>query len=316
MAMKVVLKHLVRGFINHRRQEGMSVAFKRLGMACRVALFPAHQRELFALPLYRHYLARQGGLNGLVHFSLPHYLSRNLSLTERAACALLHFRHESAQYDDRYQHAVYLERGPRRGITLWSSHVDGVEYSIRLRASNTDIGRCEGPLCVALCVDSVCITEVGFSWVDSRIFGASLGIVPFVTKNQSVKKDSQKLQLFRKTFAQNSPPYFCIAALRGIAQVHRVAGIATVRHDCQFSYREGLASGFLSSYCKFWQALGAEPLDAQSLLIPVTLAAPPLEALPARHRGRASSRRAHWQEISRCAGDSISRYRRDLPAAH
>lgn len=291
------------------------MACKWLGRALRVLLFPTSYRELFALPLYRRYLVQQGGINGLVHFGLPHYLSSNFTLRERADSVLLHYRYESKHYDADYQRAVYFERGHQRGVTLWSSCVDDVEYTIRLRASNTDIGRCEGPLCVALCVDSVCVTEIGFSWVDSQVFGVSLGVIPFVTKNQSVKRDSPELELFRKTFPQNSPPYFCIAALRGIAEAHCVRDIATICHNSQFSYRDGLASSFLSSYSKFWQALGAVQLDHQALVMPATLSAPPFDALPAKHRGRANRRRGHWLDIAQSARESVSRYRTSLSAA-
>jgi uncharacterized protein len=200
---------------------------------------------------------------------------------------------------------VYCEQG----IDLWSRRVDNVDYTIRLQASNTDLTRCEGALNVSFYVRSVCITTVAFSWVDSHVFGVDLGIIPFVTRNQSARKDSAELQLFRKAFPQNSPPYFCVAALRGIAEAHSVKAIAAIRYNCQFSFRDELAQGFRSSYCKFWYSIGAVELDTQALLMPVELTVPPVSAVKTNHRMRAILRRSYWLGVTQNARAAVSRYR-------
>lgn len=303
--MKVLLKHIVRGFINHRRQQGLAVAARRLCHATRALLFPRRHNRLFALELYRRYLVEQRGINGLVHFNLPHYLSTRLTLRQRARAPAVHYRYESARHDVAYQQAVYWGNG----LTLWSTRVGDVEYSIRLLANKADVDRCEGALRVALFVGSVSVTRLSFSWVDSRVFGINMGVIPFVAGNQSVEKESADLQLFRLSFPQNSPAYFCIAALRGIAEAHDVGALAAVRHDCQISYREPLAAGFRHSYCDFWESVGGVGLDAQAYLLPVALAAPPLSAVKANHRGRASFRRRHWSDIAKCARESVLMHR-------
>ena len=311
-AVKTVLKQIVKGFINQRRQEGLLEGVKRLGYAARALPFLHQHRELFALTLYRRFLVERGGINGLVHFSLPHYLSSEFSLRQRADAALLHYRYESDRHNAEYHRAVYCTRGIGRGITLWATCVDDVEYTIRLHASNCDYGRCEGALAVSLFVGSICITNIRYSWVDSRVFGVNLGVIPFVTCNQSVDRQSADLQFFRNAFPQNAPSYFCFAALRGIAEAHGVTGIAAIRSDCQFSFRDSLSPGFRNSYCEFWESLGGVELDHQAFLIPVALVAPPFAALKSNHRGRAHRRRRNWLEISKSALESVSRHRIEL----
>ena len=300
-------RHVANVFVVERKQHGLRVAAKRVCGAMRAMMHFRQHRDLFTLPLYHRYIAQKGGLDGLIHLSRRYFLSTRLTPQQRIDCALSHYRHESEGYSTRYHQEVYCEQG----ITLWSKCVDDVDYSIRLEASATDTLRCEGVLCVSLYVGRIVVATISFSWVDSRVFGANLGVIPFVTRNQSEGKSSPELLLFRKTFPQNSPPYFCFAALCGIAEAHAVNVISAVRHDCQVSFQPKFATGFRNSYCGLWQSFGAVELDRQAVLLKIPFTSTPISALKPHHRSRALHRRRHWSEISQSACDSVSRYRDD-----
>src|SRR6202008_3797061 len=90
-------------------------------------------------------------------------LSRSLGLGARVACAIAHFRHETARLDDRYRHAVY----GGAGLDLWSAEAMGVRFAITLRDSH--VLRHEGPLSVALTVDSSVVHVIAFAWVPGHM---------------------------------------------------------------------------------------------------------------------------------------------------
>ena len=139
---------------------------------------------------------------------------------------MAHYRFEGERYDSRYKDAVYRDGG----VVLWSRTVEAVSYVLKLRAT-TDI-RHEGGISVVLCAGDTVVSEMSYAWVPARVLGMGGGTLAFITRNQSVRRDSPALLLFRKDFPQNSPSYFCLAAMHGIAQANGHVRIAAIRHDC------------------------------------------------------------------------------------
>lgn len=129
-----------------------------------------------------------------------------------------------------------------RGLVLWHRVIQDTHYTITLR--RTEDTRREGDLSVLCFVNDFCICVVSFSYVNSRLFGLRPGGTMFVTRSQTVRNVG--LQRFRDTFKQNSPPYFCLAAVCGIAMANGMHAIFTVKHDAQLAYAERYAEGFRS----------------------------------------------------------------------
>jgi uncharacterized protein VirK/YbjX len=218
------------------------------------------------------------------------YLSRNLTLVQRIGCAITHYSFEGRNYGSSYHRSVH--QSPQ-GLVLWHRVIDGTRYTIALRA--TEDTRREGDLSVLCFVNDTRVCRVSFSYVNSSLFGLRGGRTMFVTRSQTDR--NPELQCFRDAFKQNSPPYFCLASVCGIAMANGMRSIFMVKDDAQLAYEERYAEGFRNSYSALWEAFGAQEIDhryAYTMSLPLKLN--PLSGL--KHKGRAIARRRNWMEIA------------------
>ena len=287
-----------------RRLPGSHVVAAGLVTAARTATVFRKQRELMRLDVLRRYAGISWGNDAFFHVRHRHYLSSHLTTQQRIDCALVHYRYEDNAYVAAYKEAVY--RGD--GIVLWNKAVGPVVYSLVLRGIS-DV-RHEGGVSVVLLADGNLVSEMSFAWVGGSIVGTSDDIVPFITKNQSARHDWDRVRRFREDFPQNSPAYFCLAAMNGVAEAHRKSRLAGIRHHCQIAFETQYADSFRRSYCDFWKSFGGVESGPQAYVMAVPLAAAPLSQVKSRHRKRALERRRHWSEIADAAAAVVSRYRR------
>jgi len=232
-------------------------------------------------------------------FFLTHdyYLSRCFTLAQRIDCAITHYCFEGQNYGPTYHRSVY--QSPH-GLALWHRVVDGTRYTITLRA--TEDRRYEGDLSVLCSVNDTRVCRVSFSYVDRSLFGLEPGSVLFVTRNQTDR--NPELQRFRDCFKQNSPPYFCLASVCGIAMANGMRTICMVKDDAQIAYDVRYAEGFRNSYSALWEAFGAQEIvdrRAYTMAIPPRLN--PLSNVT--HKNRAVARRRNWLEIALSARQAM-----------
>lgn len=291
------------------RARGPREAVKRTLAVMRVVFFPH-----LMLRMWRHgYLdaldQRRAGLGEIwdpLHFmSHRDYLARGWSLAHRFDAALWHYRHESHYFDEAYLRQAY----GKSGLRLWSQQVGAHSFEIQLRCA--DDMRREGDLHVVTLVDGKCVAKMAFVWTNGALFGHESRPAMFISRNQSHR--CPELEVFRTCFKQNSPPYFCFAALCGIAQAEGMQEIYGVHHARQISFQTQFTDGFRHSYSEFWAKFGGQNTNgiAYRIALPVQLNS--LNCVAANHRGRAERRRAHWADISRQAGEVIAGYRRAAP---
>lgn len=256
--------------------------------------------ELFAIPAYARLMAAQPRPDAFFFISHRHFLSRGFGTEERIACVLDHFRFEQARFAPRLLRVLHGD-----GLPLWRQ---APGHEIRLRA-NADT-RHEGPLSLVLRNGAETLHQLSFAWVDAARLGPGAGHGPvlFATRSQSQPPDSAGLAGFRSQFPQNSPAYFGLAALSGLASALGQARIVGVRDVCQIAYDACHAAGFKRSYDDFWLGFGARPLGGHGFEMPVPAAVVPLEQLKARHRARARQRREHWRQVSEAALAAVSPY--------
>jgi len=274
---------------------------KRLLASCRILAYPLKLRQLWNLQFMAQYFLTQDKRDTFFFLTHKYYLSKFFTLAQRIDCAIAHYRFEGRNGTLAYLRSVYQSG---RGLTLWHQVVDGVRYAITLRA--TEDNRYEGDLSVCCFVNDARICRLSFSYVDRSVFGLTPQCAIFVTRNQTVR--IPELQLFRDTFKQNSPPYFCIAAVCGIAMASGMRAVFMVKTNAQIAYAERYADSFKNSYSALWQQLGAQEIDdrhAYSMPIPLPLA--PLEAV--KHRSRAIARRRNWLEITQCTRRTMLEHR-------
>ena len=277
--------------------------------ALRCLAFPRHVSSML-LGGYLRQVTRRRLYNhkswDLLHFmSDGGYLARDLPWRKRFDAALYHYRRDFKSYDDSYLRKVE----ERTGLRLWSRHLDGHHYEMRLVAAEDS--RREGDLCVQMRVDDACIACMAFVWIDSATFGDAEGDSIFVTRNQTFRGPG--LDTFRTSFKQNSPAYFCFAALCAIGQMDGMRQIYGIRHDCQLSYRPEQAEGFRHSYTDFWEKFGGQPSNRYALKITLPLELRSLASLKPAHRSRAERRRAQWADVATQTGLVLEAHRRVRP---
>lgn len=279
-----IVKSLYRSFLQLRRSSTGLEALMRGTAASRILLFPTQSRQIQGLAVMRKYCSDHDPFFFLTH---NFYLSQKLTLAQRIACAIEHYDYEERNRRSDYHDQVYGSGG----LVMWQQELDGTHYALRLAA--TEDNRYEGDLSVLLLVDDVRVCRMSFSYVNATVFGLPSGPAIFITRNQTDR--NPQLARFRATFKQNSPPYFCLAAMCGIAMANGMPAIYAIKHDAQIAYEERYIGGFKNSYTDFWNQFGAREVDHQAYRLDIPLPLAPLSEV--KHKNRAVSRRRHWTHI-------------------
>lgn len=223
------------------------------------------------------------------------YLARGLGVRERMRCVLAHYRFEAATFDDAYRQAVH-----GAGLVLWEHEADGGSFVLRLeQAPRTDP---EGELTLSLLADGKVLHRLSWTWVEGAVVGVDLPVVPFVTRNAGLWRDAVgAFEAFERVFPNNSPSFFCFAALQGAAQALDIERVVAVRGNAHVAYEAEQDKAFENAYDGFWRILGGAELDARSFVVPLPFYLKPLQDMPSKHRKRAAQRREHWRAIGDAA---------------
>ena len=262
----------------------------RLIAACRILRFPLKLRRLWSLNFMNQYFSLNNKRDTFFFLTHHYYLSKAFSLAQRIDCAVAHYSFEGQNYGPIYHRSVY--QSPR-GLSLWHRVVDGTRYTIILRA--TEDNRYEGDLSVLCFVNETRVCRISFSYVSGSLFGLQPEHTMFVTRSQTDR--NPELERFRDSFKANSPPYFCLAAVCGIAMANGMPTIVMVKDEAQIAYQERYAEGFRNSYSGLWKAFGAqEIMDGSSYMMSIPPKLSPLSSL--EHKNRALARRRNWLEIA------------------
>ncbi len=269
----------------------------RLIAACSILWFPSKLRRLWSLNFMRSYFSFESKGDPLFFLTHRYYLSKTLTVAQRIDCAVAHYSFEGQNYGSIYHRFVY--QSPR-GFTLWHRVVDGARYELTLCA--TEDFRYEGDLSVLCFVNGTRVCRVSFSYVNGSLFSQPPEHTMFVTRSQTDR--NPELQRFRDCFKQNSPPYFCLASVFGIAMANGMRSIFLVKDEAQIAYQERYAEGFKNSYSVLWKAFGAEEMvdrSAYRMSVPPKLSSFSI----VKHRSRALARRRNWLEIALSAQQAM-----------
>jgi uncharacterized protein VirK/YbjX len=300
----------VRAFLamhgEFHRAKGRATALKRAAGSLRALAFPALMRRMSAVD-YLRLVERKRGVDGEpwdpFHFiSHPGYLVQGFSLSQRFEAALYHYTQEAAIFNDALLDKIYSPGG----VELWAAQIDGHQFSMRLSLSGEEF--LEGDLRLRLCTDQRPVGTMNFIWADAAMFGGRSGPTIFVTRCQT--HTWPELAVFRACFKQNSPPYFCLAALAGFGQVCGLTELYAVQHQAQMSYEPKYASSFRNSYDEFWEKFNATPATPLAYRLALPLDLRDLSELKSKHRSRAEGRRRSWGDVGQSAGAALSQHLR------
>jgi len=300
----MVLTCLARHWLA-RRHYALSSWLACVARSLRVLLFYRDHARLLRLDMYRHYLVRAHD-DVFHHLSHRDYLAKGLSLRERVRCVDTHYRFEEARFDAAYKHAVYRNGG----LLLWRHETGGIHFAIRLALAPRLAP--EGDLMLVFSAGATHLHRLSFSWVDGAfdgVDGIGNAIVPFIARNQGHRADAaEAFAAFERAFPNNSPGYFCFAALQGIAQALGMDRLLAVRSACQCAWKPEDDPHFANAYDGFWRTLGGVETLGPAWRIALPFYVKPLSEMAAKHRKRAAQRRAYWHAIGESSGLAVGRH--------
>jgi uncharacterized protein VirK/YbjX len=299
----MIFAHLTRHWRARRKQYSLASWLLCIARSLRVLLFYREHQMLCQLDVYRNYVAAAPNDDLFNHLSHREYLVKDLSVRQRIDCALTHYSFEEATFNHAYKHAVYRAGG----LALWRCSVNGSAFVIKLEMASRL--NAEGDLTIALDADGKCLHRLSFSWVEGSVAGVAGAIVPFVTRNQGRWTDSDlAFAAFEKAFPNNSPSFFCFAAMQGVAQAVDMAQLVAVKTERHVAFAPGAVKSFANAYDGFWKILGGIELPGSGHLIALPFYVKPLAEMTAKHRKRAAARREHWRQIGESARTTLQRH--------
>jgi uncharacterized protein VirK/YbjX len=265
-------------------------------------------RLLIECPAYRHHVSTLWSTDKLFFLSHRHYMVDGLTVKQRIDGAITHYCTESGSFDEDYVRQVYLHGGLR----LWGRTVNGVDYAIRLCAS--DDAAFEGPLNLLFEIDGArtCVLAYGILPSSSILpapEAAKRHTVILVTRKQLTRNHDYQAQ-FNKAFDRTTPAHLCFGALAGIAMAQGYSFSVGIDPRRSPSYAQIPTPQFIAAYEDFWASLHGERVSPFGYRIDIPLAMTPLEDLDARKRKRAIARRAHIDEVRQNAESIVAAHLR------
>jgi uncharacterized protein VirK/YbjX len=306
----MILAHLTKHWLARRAQYSAASWILCIARSLRVLLFYRAHRRLCRLDVVRHYVAAAPNDDLFHHLSHRDYLVRNLGTRRRIRCALHHYQFEDETFNTAYKFAVYRSGG----LPLWQRAANGSRFAITLAMASRM--NAEGDLTIAFEADGKCLHRLSFSWIEGDMLGVAVPVLPFVTRNQGRWTDSElAFAAFERAFPNNSPGFFCFAAMQGVAQAVGMDRLAAIKSEAHPAYDAASMKHFTNAYDGFWKSVGGVELDGPGYLVALPFHVKPLSQLPARHRRRAAIRREYWGEIGEAARGTLERKLKRLPAA-
>ena len=282
-------------------KQPLSFAMLRVISALRILLFPRAIFQFHSMNVLEK-LYNPTRIHDPLYFLVHnYYISRRFTLGQRVRSAMTHHKFELEHYKTEYMRLVYRASG----VVLWERNVDNFHFTIVLVASEDN--RHEGDLSVILSVDNVRLCRMAFSYLDASIFGLASNITLLISRNQTDRTPCR--DTFTRCFGQNTPQFFCLSAICGIAMTNDFDTILAIKHDAQIAYEKALNSGFRNSYSALWEKFDGVEIDRHvyRLNVPLKLRRVRVRE-PRAPRPRPGSAQK-WDDIAQSARSVVNNYR-------
>jgi hypothetical protein len=302
----MIFAHLTKHWLARRGEAGLISWLLDIARSARVLAYYRDHRDLCRLGVYRRHVAGPANDDPFHHLSHRDYLIKGLPARRRVQAVLSHYRFEETTFNDAYLQAVY----GARCLPLWQheAEADGQFASFMIQLEVASRSNAEGDLTVALVADGQCLHRLSFSWLDGRMLGLDVPVVPFIARNQGRWADAgAAFDAFERVFPNNSPSFFCFAAMQGIAQALGMDKVMAIRSDAHIAYDPDPDKHFANAYDGFWKILGGVETGA-GYVIDLPFYVKPLADMPSKHRKRAAQRREHWRAIGDAARATLQRH--------
>jgi uncharacterized protein len=307
----MILAHLTRHWLARRRHVRLSSWLVSVARSARVLLYYREHAALCRLDVYRNYALAPAHDDLFHHLSQRGYLATDFSARERVQCVLSHYRFEETTFDAGYRQAVYLAGG----LPLWQQTVGDNVFQIRLERSAC--AQAEGDLTIALVADGTVLHRLSFSWIEGALVDVPVPLLPFMGRNQGRWNESDEaFEAFERCFPNNSPSFFCFAAMQGMAQALGMDQVVGVKCTSHVAYERAQDKHFANAYDGFWKILGGVEMANGTWLVALPFYLKPLADMPSKHRKRAAQRREYWRAIGDSARATLQRHLLHARAHH
>ena len=302
----MIFAHLTKHWMARRGEVSLGSWLLCIARSARVLAYYSDHRDLCRLAVHRRHVAGAAGDDPFHHLSHREYLIKGMPARRWVQAVLSHYRFEETTFNDAYLQAVYGQRC----LPLWQ-HEDaegGSRFMIQLEMASRS--NAEGDLTVALVADGKCLHRLSFSWLEGAMAGVDAPVVPFIARNQGRWVDSgAAFDAFERVFPNNSPSFFCFAAMQGIAQSVGIDKVVAIASRAHVAYDPDPEKHFANAYDGFWKILGGvEMAGDTSYLIDLPFYVKPLSEMPSKHRKRAAQRREYWRLIGESARSVLQRH--------
>jgi uncharacterized protein VirK/YbjX len=281
----MIVAHLTRYWLARRSELRFSSWMVSVLRSARVLRYYRAHAALWGLDVYRNHVMTPPNDDPFHHLSHRGYLMQGLSSRQRVQCVLSHYRFEETTFDAAYKAAVYANGG----LTLWEQTVG--EHAFLLRLEMASRMNAEGDLTIALVADGKVLHRLSYSWVEGRIVGVPTPLVPF-----------------EACFPNNSPSFFCFAAMQGLAYAVGMDQVVAVKCTAHIAYDPEEIKHFANAYDGFWKILGGVELPGDTWLVALPFYLKPLADMPSKHRKRAAQRRDNWRAIEASTRATLQRH--------
>lgn len=299
----MIFAHLKQHWLARRSQYSLTSWILCILRTLRVLVYYRDHEALCQLDVVRNYVALPPNDDLFHHLSHRDYLVKGLSPRQRVQCALAHYNFEETTFNAAYKQAVYRDGG----LVLWEHQHEEHRFLIRLEMASR--ANAEGDLTLSLVADDKCLHRLSFSWMDGAMAGVQAPLVPFIARNQGRWTDSgAAFEAFELVFPNNSPSFFCFAAMQGVAQAVGMDQVVAIKCTAHIAYDPGEVKHFANAYDGFWKILGGVEMPGNTWLIALPFYLKPLADMPSKHRKRAAQRREHWRVIGESARSTLQRH--------
>jgi hypothetical protein len=220
------------------------------------------------------------------------YLAEGLTLEDRAACLLHHYR----RLLHKLPHGVLRGLAEQEAELLEMRDAEGARYAVKMGLPR--LFQDEGEMLLKLQVDGTEIFVLSFTMTPGRVVGSRNEDVLLITRLQGVPGRFEEIQRTTRALNDVAPGAFLMAALQGLAEawgIREMAAICARRHR---SYEARYAGELTAAYDEFFLALGAQRNGKEFFVSRLPLSLKPLTLVKRGHKLRTRQKRAFKQEIA------------------
>lgn len=253
--------------------------------------------QLLNLPVYRAHLKALGIADPLFFLAQRHYLTRDMSLNERAVATAFHYLTTADLFSAPGIEAIYHGEG----LVLWQVDHKGHHYDIRLM-SGLDVAH-EGAASVTFTTDELRICVMSLSLVPARLICPAASqneVAIFVTRKQLTRERGYQRAFF-EAFDRTTPAHMVMAAIEGMVQARGLSRLYGLRAECHPSYCADISAHLAAAYSEFWESLGGTICSSRAYALEVPMQLSAVDDMRPDRRERALARRGHAESIRQAA---------------